>query len=283
MNRRIAPTYQQTLFTTLSCLLLVMIMSGCPEQHPEPKTPPPPPENSIKNIQYSIVARLPHDTNSFTEGLLFHNNQLWESTGATPQLPQTRSLFGNVDLKTGVINVRAEIDKDIYFGEGICFLNNKVYQLTYRNKKGFVFDAKSFAQVGEFSFPSQEGWGMTTDGQALIMSDGTSTLTWLDPEDFHVIKTLQISEQGYDRDRINELEWVDGFIYANIWTSSLIVKIDPNTAKVVAKLDLSALENEVRGKYAEAAEMNGIAFNPQTKTFVVTGKMWPTMYELKLD
>ncbi len=283
MNRRIAPTYQQKLFTTLSCLLLVMIMSGCPEQHPEPKTPPPPPENSIKNIQYSIVARLPHDTNSFTEGLLFHNNQLWESTGATPQLPQTRSLFGNVDLKTGVINVRAEIDKDIYFGEGICFLNNKVYQLTYRNKKGFVFDAKSFAQVGEFSFPSQEGWGMTTDGQALIMSDGTSTLTWLDPEDFHVIKTLQISEQGYDRDRINELEWVDGFIYANIWTSSLIVKIDPNTAKVVAKLDLSALENEVRGKYAEAAEMNGIAFNPQTKTFVVTGKMWPTMYELKLD
>jgi glutamine cyclotransferase len=234
----------------------------------------------VSTINYEVTSIFSHDTTSFTEGLLIHNGKLYESTGCTAELPQTRSLFGEVDLKTGHINPRVEIDKTKYFGEGICFLNGKVYQLTYQTKVGFIYDAKSFKKISEFSFPSQEGWGMTTDSINLIMSDGTNVLTYLDPNNLKVIKKLTVTSNEAVLN-INELEYIHGYIYANIYTTNDIIKIDPANGKVIGKLDLSSIESDQKNKYQRSLEMNGIAFNPSNNKVYITGKMWPNIYEIQ--
>lgn len=235
----------------------------------------------IPQINYTIENQYPHDITSFTEGFLFHEGKLFESTGATDNLPQTRSLFGIVDLKTGKIDVKAELDKHIYFGEGITFLNGKVFQLTYKNKTGFIYDAKTFKELGKFTYTNNEGWGLTTDGKSLIMSDGTSYITYLDPTSFAVTKILDVAENNYVLENINELEYINGFIYANIWMTNSIVKIDPNTGDVVAKIDLSDLSRRSKEINPGALEMNGIAYDSISNKILVTGKMWPTIYEIK--
>ena len=236
---------------------------------------------STPKIDYVFVHEYTHDTTSFTEGFLIHDGQLFESTGATEGLPQTRSLFGMVDLKTGKIDVKAEIDKIKYFGEGITFLNDKVFQLTYKTKTGFIYNAKTFKKMGDFTFPSKEGWGMTTDGKNLIMSDGTNTLTYLNPEDLKVVKTLSVKQEGYDLPNLNELEFIDGFIYANIWTTNKIVKINPADGKVSGELDLTALAQEANNISPGSKEMNGIAYDATNNKVYVTGKMWPRIFEIK--
>ena len=237
----------------------------------------------VPQLNYSIENQYPHDVTSFTEGLLFHDNKLFESTGGADNLPQTKSLFGEVDLKTGKIAVKAELDKTIYFGEGIVFLNGKVYQLTYKNQMAFIYDSKSFKQVGTFNYANREGWGMTTDGKYLIMSDGTSYLTYLDPTTYAVVKTLDVAENGYVVEKLNELEYIKGFIYANIWTTNTIVKIDPKTGDVVGKLDLTALAQDSKSKNPDALEMNGIAYDSLNNKVLVTGKLWPSIYEIKFN
>lgn len=232
-------------------------------------------------INYTVVGTLPHDSTSFTEGLLIHNGQLFESTGATENLPQTKSLFGSVDLKTGKINVKAELDRTKYFGEGICFLNNKVFQLTYKNQTAFVYDAKTFKPKGQFSYLSKEGWGLTTDGRSLIMSDGTNNLTFLNPETYQITKTISVSENNFAVDYLNELEYINGFIYANVYTTHHIVKINPETGNVVAMLDLEDLFLEAQKRYRFSLETNGIAYDSIQRKVFVTGKMWPFIYEIK--
>ena len=241
------------------------------------------PTNTVTNISYTLQNRFPHDINSFTEGFLVYEGALYESTGATQELPQTKSLFGTVDLKSGKISTKAELNRDKYFGEGIVFLNGKVYQLTYQTKIGFIYDAKTFKKLGDFSFPSAEGWGMTTDGTSLIMSDGTNTITYLDPNTFKTVKTLTVSENGYAKDNLNELELINGFLYANIWTKDEIVKIDPATGNIVGKLDLSSLAREARLKNPGALEMNGIAYDAAANKVYITGKMWPNIYEISFN
>ncbi|MBC7488210.1 MAG: glutaminyl-peptide cyclotransferase [Cytophagaceae bacterium] len=233
-------------------------------------------------LHYTIANRYPHDELAFTEGFLFHNGVLYESTGSPDNLPQTQSFIGSVDLKTGKINKKVELDRNIYFGEGIVFLNNKVYQLTYKNKLGFYYDAKSFKKIGQFTYENEEGWGMTTDGSSLIMSDGTHQLTYLDAFTLKPSKKITITENDSFVQHLNELEYINGFIYANIWLTNNIVKIDPKTGKVVGKIDLSSLVYEVKDTHPAAAELNGIAFNPENGNVYVTGKMWPTIYELKM-
>ncbi len=237
-------------------------------------------EKAVPTIPYTLVKTLVHDTNSFTEGLLFHNKQLFESTGATGNLPQTRSLFGVVDRKTGKIDTKAELDRETYFGEGIVFLKNKVYQLTYKNQIGFIYDANTFKKLGTFAFQNKEGWGFTTDGTSLIMSDGTNVLTYLDPEKLNVVKTLAVNNKGYAEDNLNELEYINGYLYANIWTRNYIVKIDPGDGDVVGILDLSNLFSMAKAKYPEAMEMNGIAFDQDSDKIYITGKMWPSIYQI---
>lgn len=238
-------------------------------------------EPEIAAINFSVVKEHPHDITSFTEGFLFHDGKLFESTGASPGLPQTRSLFGIVDTANGKIDVKAEIDKNTYFGEGMVILKGKVFQVTYKNQKGFIYDAKNFKSLGEFTYTNKEGWGLTTDGKSIIMSDGTSYLTYLDPTNFSVTKILEVAENNRILENLNELEYIKGFIYANIWMTNTIVKIDPTTGDVVGKMDLSDLAYQSKTKNPNALEMNGIAYDSISNKIMVTGKLWPTIYEIK--
>lgn len=237
----------------------------------------------IPIIDYVYISSYPHDTISFTEGFLFHNGKLYESTGATRDLPQTKSLFGSVDLITGKIDTKVELDRVKYFGEGISFINGKVFQLTYKTQIGFIYNATTFKKLGEFTFASKEGWGLTTDGIYLIMSDGTNILTYLNPNDLHIVKKISVTENGCAKDNLNELEYIKGFIYANIWTTSTIVKINPTDGNVVGKLDLSSFEYEAKNLYLGSLEMNGIAYDSIKDRIFITGKLWPKIYELKID
>jgi len=265
---------------TILILLAVIVLSGCPN-NPTPINPVPD-IAAIPTINYSVISYQPHDTASFTEGLLVHDGKLFESTGHPPDddLPQTRSLFGIVDTKTGKIDVKAELDKTKYFGEGITILNNKLYQLTLATQVGYIYNATTFKKLGEFSFANKEGWGMTTDGTNLIMSDGTGTLTYLDPATQKPIKTLPVTKNGIPVDSLNELEYIHGFIYANVWLTNTIVKIDATNGNVTGVIDLSSLVAEAKNRYAGALELNGIAYDAATDKIYVTGKLWPTIYQI---
>ena len=259
-------------------LSLVIFLIACNNgngNHPDNAT------QTIPLINYAVKNTYPHDTTSFTEGLLVHEGLIYESTGSPEDMLQTRSLFGNIDLATGRINIKAELDREKHFGEGIVFLNGKVYQLTYQDKKGFIYDAKTFEKLGEFGFPSSEGWGMTTDGSYLIMSDGTSTITYLDPADFKTVKTINVSTDKGLVTNINELEFINQFIYANVYETNTIIKVDTSTGKVAARLELGSLAMEAKSRYRGSMEMNGIAYDSVLHKIYITGKMWPTLYEIE--
>ena len=234
----------------------------------------------IPNIEYNIVKAHPHDITSFTEGLLFHENKLYESTGSPENLPFTKSIFGIVDLRTGKLSELGRLDKNKYFGEGIVFLNGKLYQLTYQAQSCFVYDAQSFKPIGSFKYKNEEGWGLTTDGGSLVMSDGTHILTYLNPGNFHVEKKLKVTQNGYVVDYLNELEFVEGFIYANVWTKNYIVKIDTANGHVTGILNLENLFKDAKNKNRYIDVMNGIAYDSISGNLFVTGKMWPNIYEL---
>ncbi len=239
--------------------------------------------NEPPAITYTILNALPHDTSSYTEGFLVHDGQLYESSGAPENLEFTRSIFGVVDPLTGKIEVKVELDRNKYFGEGIVFLNGKIYQLTYKNQAGFLYDAKSFKRIGTFSFPSVEGWGLTTDGSSLIMSDGTSNLTYLDPVTFKTNRIVGVTDNNGPVGNINELEYVNGVILANLWQTPYIIRIDPNSGKVIGKADFSALEKEIKSKNPDVDVMNGIAYDSVKNKLYITGKLWPNIYELRLN
>lgn len=232
-------------------------------------------------ISYTLGATLPHDSTCFTEGFFFNNGQLFESSGAPDHLPATRSLFGIVDQQTGKIQIKGELDRNKYFGEGIVILKDKLYQLTWQGQTGFIYDAKTFNSLGTFGYMSKEGWGLTTDGKDLIMSDGSNALTFLDPITFQPTKTLLVAENNYALDYLNELEYIKGYIYANVWMSNTIVKIDPENGNVVAKLDLGELSAQSKKRYKGSLEMNGIAYDSLSGKVLVTGKMWPNTYEIR--
>jgi glutamine cyclotransferase len=234
-------------------------------------------------INYTILNATPHDKNSYTEGFLMHDGKLFESSGAPEEFDNTRSIVGIVDPVTGNIAVKAELDRKTYFGEGITILHDKLYQLTWTNKIGFIYDLKTFKKIGEFSFPSKEGWGMTTDGNSLIMSDGSSNLTFLDPVTFKTNRILGITDNNGPVGNINELEYVNGNILANIYQTPYIIRIDPNSGKVIGKADFSNLVKEVKSKNPDVDYMNGIAYDSVKNKIYITGKLWPNIYEVKLN
>lgn len=231
-------------------------------------------------INYTVINYFPHDTSLFTEGLVVHKGQLYESTGSPEELKQTKSLIGITDLSTGKFSKKIELERTKYFGEGIVILNDKLYQLTYKNKIGFIYDANSFKQIGKFSYPNAEGWSLTTDGTDLIMSDGSDRLTFLHPSNLQSYKLLMVTENGVRLDKLNELEFIKGFIYANIWTTNYIVKIDPVTGKVVGKLDLGSISSEAKNKSRTADVLNGIAYDSVSDKIYVTGKLWSNIYQI---
>ncbi len=233
-------------------------------------------------IDYTVVNSFPHDTNAFTEGLLVHDGELYESTGHTDSYKNSRSLFGVVDLHSGMIRVKAEIDKNKYFGEGIAFLKDRVYQLTDTTKIGFIYDAKTYKKLGEFHYDT-DGWGLTTNGSTLIMSDGSSNITYRDPLTFKPVKILKVTDNNGPVSNINEMELIKGFLYANQWLTNYILKIDTSTGKVVGRLDMISLISNARSKYPGSIEMNGIAYDSVADKIYVTGKLWPNIYEIKFS
>jgi glutaminyl-peptide cyclotransferase len=237
----------------------------------------------IQSINFKVIKTYPHDTESFTEGFLFNDNQLFESTGSPEEFPKTRSVFGIVDLKTGKIDIKVELDRKSYFGEGIVIFEGKVFQLTYKNQTGFIYDSKSYKKIGSFKYSNKEGWGLTSDGKNIIMSDGTNIITYLDPDSLKVIKTLDIKFNGSSALYMNELEFIDGFLYANIWTTNNIAKINPQTGNIVGIIDLSSLFNEARKSYPMSEATNGIAYDSSKDRIFVTGKFWPTIYQIKFS
>lgn len=268
-----------------ACIALGFVLLGtaCTPETKDQPTPPVQRETAkpvTPAISYSLMNTYLHDSTCYTQGFLFHKGQLLESTGAPENIRYTRSLIGIVDLNTGKMNIKAEIDRNKYFGEGIAVLNGNIYQLTYTNQVGFIYDANTFQNKGQFGYINREGWGLTTDGKELIMSDGSNALSFLDPVKMNVTKTVLVSDNGYAVDLLNELEYIKGYIYANIYTTSLIVKIDPQSGNVVGKLDINDLFVNSRKRYYSSAETNGIAYNPDTDKIYVTGKLWPCIYEI---
>ena len=226
----------------------------------------------VASIGFSIIKSYPHNPKSFTQGLMIYKGELYEGTGMNNE-----SRLMKVDLQTG--NTLKEVKLDsVYFGEGITILNDTIYQLTWQNKKVFVYDME-FKKINEFNLPT-EGWGITSDGVNMIVSDGSNNLYYYNPKDFSLVETKAISEAGSPAFNLNELEFINGYVYANQWQYSYIIKIDPSSGNVISKLDFSGLTGSVRNNEKQAAELNGIAYNKKTKKFYVTGKHWSQLYEV---
>lgn len=266
-------------YFTLSILLLF----ACNNNSDKKETPAEKPKDETPdNINFKVVHFFPHDTTSYTEGFLVHNGLLFESTGHTNSYPDTRSRFGPVDLKNGRMDTKVEIDKKKYFGEGIVFLKDRVYQLTDTTHIGFVYDANTYKKLGSFSYDG-EGWGLTTNGRDLIMSNGSSNIYYREPSPFKIIKTLGVTDNNGPVQNINEMELINGYIYANQWQTDYILKIDTTNGKVVGRLDLTSLKTEAKTKYPFSEETNGIAYDSASNKIYVTGKLWPLIYEIQFE
>lgn len=228
---------------------------------------------SVESLQYEIVDVYPHDSNAFTQGLYYEEGTLYESTGVYKE-----STLRRVDLKTGKVLQKREL-ADRYFGEGLTRFKGKLYQLTWLSNRGFIYDAESFERLGSFRYKG-EGWGLTHNATHLIMSDGSAQIRFLDPENLKEVRRILVKLGNNPIVDLNELEYVDGYIYANIWFQDMIVKIDPRSGQVVGILDLSELWP---GKpTTEGAVLNGIAYIEEEKTFLVTGKLWGKLFAIKV-
>ncbi len=233
-------------------------------------------------IPYDIVNEYPHDPAAFTEGLEYHDGILYEGTGQYKQ-----SDVRKVDLKTGKVLLSRKMEAK-YFGEGITVLNGKIYQLTYREGKGFVYDAKTLKEEKTFTFKAAEGWGMTNNGTWLIFDDGDNIFHYLDPNTFKEVKQLRVTDEHGPVNEINEPELIHGFIYANQWRTDNILKIDTATGRVVGRADLSGLRQRTGIPPMSRNEkgpdvMNGIAYDAANNRIYITGKNWPKLFEIKLD
>jgi glutaminyl-peptide cyclotransferase len=231
--------------------------------------PPGDPRPPVYGVE--VVAATPHDPRAFTEGLFYQDGALYESTGEAGT-----SSIRKVRPETGEILAQDDLPSP-YFGEGVVAWKDRLYQLTWKDQKGFIYGLSDFSPRGTFDYTG-EGWGLTHDGKSIIMSDGTPTLRFLDPETLAVKSTLTVTANGCPVANLNELEWIDGQIYANIWQTDLIARIDPATGKVASFLDVTALGPEQAGRDDVA---NGIAYDSGRKRLFVTGKRWPKLYEIR--
>jgi glutamine cyclotransferase len=232
---------------------------------------------SPQKYEYKVVKTYYHNTKYFTEGFEIHNGFLYESTGQE----ETSSIY-KIDLSNLKV-VKENKLEDKYFGEGITILNGKLYQLTYKTQIGFVRDLNTFELIKTWNFKNTQGWGMTNDGKYLIMSDGTEFLTYLDPETLNEVKRIEVCNNKGVVINLNELEYINGEIWANLWTTDTIVKIDPKTGKIIAEIDLKGLLNSNLTKNKTQEEvLNGIAYDQDKNKIYVTGKFWPKMFEIEL-
>ena len=239
---------------------------------------PPPANNNTPAVVakhgYEIVHAYPHDTGAFTQGLIFVDGKLYEGTGQ-----EGRSSLRQVDLQSGRVLKKVDLPEQ-FFGEGITLLNGKIYQLTWQHQIGFIYNAQTLEKSGQFEYTG-EGWGLTNDGRSLIISDGSNRLKFLDPDSFRVTRTIAVTDGGAPIRELNELEYVNGEIYANIWHDQRIATIDPQSGRVTGWIDLTGLLQPGAVHDGEAV-LNGIAFDQASNRLFVTGKLWPQLFEIKL-
>lgn len=236
-----------------------------------------------KILNYKILNTYAHDMKAYTQGFEFYRDTLFEGTGngaGNTTGIKGKSSLRKTDYKTGKVLKSIELD-DQYFGEGITILNNKVYQLTWRNKEGYVYNADTFKKEKTFSY-NMEGWGLTNDGNKLYMSDGSEKIYILNPETFQVEDYISVYTNGSKIEELNELEWVNGKIFANVYQKDAIAIINPKNGVIEAILNLSDLKNKVT-KHPDIDVLNGIAYNPKTKTYFVTGKNWDKTFEITVE
>jgi glutamine cyclotransferase len=230
---------------------------------------------AIPAYTYRVVQAYPHDPAAFTEGLVYQDGYLYESTGL-----QGQSSLRKVELATGRV-VQILRLPDQYFGEGIAVYDHQIVQLTWTSHIGFVYDEASFRQLGTFTYPS-EGWGLTYDGQNLIMSDGTPTLHFLDPRTFAETRRVSVFDDTGPVFQINSLDYIQGQVYANIWQTDRIARIDPQSGAVVGWIDLTGLLGPA-DRQRPVDVLNGIAWDPQGQRLFVTGKLWPKLFQIELE
>ena len=249
------------------CTLAVLILSwgtmlgSCQKAAPE-------------SLNYQLVSTQPHDSTSYTQGLQFHEGKLFESSGQYGE-----SGLREIDPTTGAVIRKRMLAKTV-FGEGLAILKNEMWVLTWKENTVYVFDPKTFKPLRNFRYQG-EGWGLTHNGKQLIMSDGSSTLKFIQPKDFTTVRTLKVMDGKFDVDRLNELEMIDGEIFANIYMTDKIARISPETGQVTGWLDLAALRRQMP-KPGKAEVLNGIAFDRDTGNLHVTGKYWPSMFTIRL-
>ncbi|HER23811.1 MAG TPA: glutaminyl-peptide cyclotransferase [Candidatus Atribacteria bacterium] len=257
------------IFFIVLFILLEVLQVGCCSTLAFPTT-----VSDIPVYSYQVLNTYPHDQSAFTEGLVFEEGFLYEGTGL-----YECSDLRRVELETGKLLQVRELPNQ-YFGEGITIYENKIIQLTWKSHLGFIYDKYNFELLQEFHYPN-EGWGITYDGKSIIMSDGTSTLHFLDPETFEEISRIEVCENDIPVTKINELEYVQGEIFANIWLTDRIARINPLTGRITGWIDLKGILN--REDCSEKVDvLNGIAYDEKNNRLWITGKFWPKLFEIEL-
>ena len=251
----------------LIAALLALCLAACASAKPSQF------ENLESKLSYEVLQTYPHDPTAYTQGLVWRGDHFIEGTG----------LYGESVLRK--VSLEGEVLQNIalppeYFGEGITELNGKIYQLTWKENTGFIYDAQSLEKLGQFSYPT-EGWGLTTDGEVLILSDGSSKLFFYQPEPFELLRELEVNLDGQPVTRLNELEWIKGSVFANIWLTDTIVRVDPKDGRVLSQIDLSGLRPQDT-LHDSALVLNGIAYDEPNDKLFVTGKKWDKLFEIRL-
>ena len=255
-----------TLGSLTSCTLIT--------KQPQAEVIPAVPEPLAQNLGYEILATLPHDPTCYTQGLVIDEGVFYESCGLYGQ-----SSLRKVDPNSGTVQSETELDAS-YFAEGLVLLDDKLYQLTWKENTGFIYDANTLELLRTFHYQTQ-GWGLTTDGSALILSDGTNTLYWLDPGTMQVLRQVNVSYQGQPVEYLNELEYINGTIFANIYLTNSIVAINPDDGIVISLIDLNGLRPD-QDLAMQGEVLNGIAYDKFNDKLYLTGKNWPNLYEIRL-
>lgn len=278
-NRGNAPSKSQKWPLLLGFLALVG--AGVGVLHHSPATPTPAPQLTqttatvyAQKLGWKVVGTYPHDPKAFTQGLLWGNGGFYEGTGLEGQ-----SQLRRVEFPSGHVLKKHDLPNEV-FGEGLALADDKLYQLTWQSHIGYVYDRATFRLLSQFTYPN-EGWGLTYDGKYLIQSDGSNVLTYLEPQPISPVRQLPVTMNGQPVNNLNELEWIDGEIWANIWQTDKIVRIDPATGQVRSYFDFTDLLPD-NARTGDEDVLNGIAYDADKKRLFLTGKKWPKLFEIKV-
>jgi glutaminyl-peptide cyclotransferase len=264
--------FRKLLKLTTICSLLVALHAGCDARRAEGSRQGQAPRN---NYSYEIINTYPHDPAAYTQGLVYHEGFLYESTGLHGQ-----SSLRQVDLQTGKILKKVELEPQ-YFGEGLTLFDGRAYQLTWQTQYGFIYQIETFQKLKTFSYQG-EGWGLTHDGTSLIMSNGSNQIRYFNPGNFETQRFINVTDGGRPIVNLNELEYINGEIWANVWMTDRIARIDPGSGRVIAWIDLTGLLPPEARPADTGAVLNGIAYDRDKQRVFVTGKLWPKLFEIRI-